>query len=157
MHHSKLSIHPHRPKPRTLILRKSSIDDEVPYSEKYKDSRSAQYTLNSLENMLHANENLTNEQFADLIYDKWRKYYKAEIREYYGKIHLVLNHSSYVHKFIALANYDKIVKRLNALHVSYHIYNIINEVDFPDAKRPLIISLGISSYSDDPREEEWRL
>lgn len=141
---------------RTLTICRHTPDD-IPYSEKYKDSRTVHHTINNLENMLNADHRLTNEQLADIIYNKWSKYYKVEMKEYYGKIHLVILHSSYVHKFIALANYDKIVKRLNSLHMSYHIYNIINEVDFPDAKKPLIIALGVSSYSDDTREEEWRI
>lgn len=141
---------------RSIICRQMTPDD-IPYSEKYKDSRSAQYALNSLENMLNADHKLDNEQFANIVYDKWNKYHKVDIKEFYGKIHLVINHSSYIHKFIALSNYDKIVKRLNALHLSFHIYSIINEVDFPDDKKPLIISLGMSSYCDDPREEEWRI
>lgn len=147
----------YKPSHRKNLIKVRSSPDDVPYSEKYKDSRRAQHTLNSLENMLHAESKISNETFADIIFDKWNKYCKVEIKEYYGKIHLVILHSSYVHKFIALANYDKIVKRLNALHISYHFYNIVNEVDFPDDKKPLVISLGLSSYADDPREEEWRL
>ena len=146
----------HTPSQRRKVIRtKASKPDDIPYSKKY-DSESAKHVIEQLQNLYSTPMTITSEDLADCIYDKWDKYHKMELKDINGEVHLVIHPSSYIHRFIAINNYNSIIKRLNALHLSYHVLQLFDQMEYPDNKS-IIISLGVTSYSRDTREDEWRV
>lgn len=155
-----------KPLPKVSFKRKPYIpvccatphpDDNIPYVDKYPESALARSTVTHLSIIYDISHRIDNEFLADVIYDKWNKYHKLELKDINGSIHLIVNHSFHIHKFIAANNYDKVVKRLNALHMSYHVVRYLLSTEFPSNSKPITINLGVSSYIPDPRNDEWYL
>ncbi len=136
------------------FIRKCHKKDDIPYIEKYKDSAFAESTLRNLNDIFNKKSLIHNDELLDTIYNKFNKYRKITLKDYKSEIYLIIYKFDHSFKFFADHNYKNITNRLNQLHVSYELLNIINNLELSD--NDIYINLNISSYTKDERNSEWQ-
>ena len=154
MLHLKFPIKIYSCNQRRNIIIKSNQKDDIPYIEKYKNSAFAESTLRNLNDIYNKKSLIHNDELLDIIYNRFKKYRKIALKDHKSEIHLVIYKFDHTFRFFADNNYKNVSNRLNQLHVSYELLDIINNLELSD--KDIYINLNILSYTKDERNIEWQ-
>ena len=115
---------------RKVVPYAQTNPDNIPYIDKYKHSVNANETINKLFQSYHIQNDIDKDYLGEKIFHKWDRYHKVDIKDYRGELHLVVYKTYHTFKFFADANYEKITKRLNQLHVTDQLMDMFDHIDF---------------------------